>query len=56
MLRGRQHNGNAIRVFSVLFDGTLFVTEEDKFRNSIENGIGHAKAMDLGLLSIVPFA
>lgn len=54
MLRAKQHSGNAIRVFSVLYDGILIVTEPDNFRDALQTGIGHAKAMGLGLLSIAP--
>tara|TARA_R110002072_G_scaffold269868_2_gene429298 strand:- start:34483 stop:35154 length:672 start_codon:yes stop_codon:yes gene_type:complete len=54
MLRCKQHAGNRIHVFSVLFDGVLTVTEPDIFVQSIENGIGHAKALGLGLLSVAP--
>jgi len=56
MLRGRQHGGNAIRLFAVLFDGLLSVTDADKFNDALETGIGHGKAMGLGLLSIAPTA
>ena len=56
MLRGNQHSGNAIRIFSVLYDGILIVTEPDSFRNVLQTGIGHGKAMGLGLLSVVPIA
>lgn len=52
MLRGRQHNGNGIRIFSVLYDGYLCVTEPEKFREALRTGIGHGKAMGLGLLSV----
>jgi CRISPR system Cascade subunit CasE len=54
MLRGKQHSGNAIRIFSVLYDGILTVTEPDSFRGALQTGIGHAKSMGLGLLSIAP--
>jgi len=54
MLRGRQHAGNGIRVFSVLYDGILTVTEPGTFRGALQNGIGHGKVMGLGLLSVVP--
>ena len=54
MLRGKQRSNNAIRIFSVLYDGILNVTEPDKFRSSLRSGIGHGKAMGLGLLSVVP--
>jgi CRISPR system Cascade subunit CasE len=56
MLRGSRHSGNAIRIFSVLYDGILTVTEPDKFRDALRAGIGHGKAMGLGLLSIAPIA
>jgi CRISPR system Cascade subunit CasE len=56
MLRGKQHSGNAIRIFSVLYDGTLTVTEPDCFRNVLQTGIGHGKTMGLGLLSVAPTA
>jgi len=54
MLRGKQHSGNPIRVFSVLYEGMLIVTEPDKFKDALQTGIGHGKLMGLGLLSVVP--
>ena len=56
MLRGKQHTGNGIRVYSVLYDGVLTVTEPDKFRDALQSGIGHGKVMGLGLLSVAPIA
>ena len=56
MLRGNQHSSNAVRIFSVLYDGILTVTEPDKFRDALQTGIGHGKVMGLGLLSVVPIA
>ena len=56
MLRGKQHAGNGIRIFAVLFDGLLTVTEPDTFRLALQTGIGHGKTMGLGLLSVVPTA
>ena len=56
MLRAKQHTGNGIRVFSVLYDGILTVTETDKFMHALQSGIGHGKVMGLGLLSVVPIA
>jgi CRISPR system Cascade subunit CasE len=52
MLRGKQHRGNGIRVFAVLYDGILTVTQPERFVNALETGIGHGKVMGLGLLSI----
>jgi len=52
MLRGKQHSGNAIRFFSVLYDGIVTVTEPDKVRDALETGIGHGKAMGCGLMLV----
>jgi len=56
MLRGKQHTGNGILVYSVLYDGVLTVTERHKFMSALQTGIGHGKAMGLGLLSVAPIA
>ena len=56
MLRGSQHSGNTVRVFSVLYDGILTVTDADRFREALQTGIGHGKALGLGLLSVAPIA
>lgn len=53
-LQGKQHSGNDIVVFSVLYDGFLTVTDSGKFRKTLQSGIGHGKTMGLGLLSVVP--
>ena len=54
MLSGRRHDGTTIRVFSVLYEGRLVVSDPDQFRAAIQTGIGHGKVMGLGLLSIAP--
>lgn len=54
MLRGNQRSGHGIRIFSVLYDGVLAVTDADKFRSALQTGVGHGKVMGLGLLSVVP--
>lgn len=54
MLRGNQHGGNGIRLFSVLYDGVLCVGDTERFVDAIQRGIGHGKAMGLGLFSVVP--
>lgn len=56
MLRDKQHSNNSIRVFSVLYDGLMAVTEPEMFRQVLQTGIGHGKVMGLGLLSVVPIA
>lgn len=54
MLTGRQHFGNNIRVYSVLYEGRLIVTDSERFKEVLGAGIGHGKVMGLGLLSVVP--
>lgn len=54
MLRGCPRSGREIRVFSVLFEGRLTVADPDRFREALLRGIGHGKALGLGLLSVVP--
>lgn len=54
MLRGKQHGGNPIHVFSVLYDGYIAVNEPGQFREALQRGIGHGRALGLGLLSVVP--
>lgn len=54
MVRGRQHDGNALRIFAVLYDGLLTVTDATRFREALQSGIGHGKAIGLGLLSVAP--
>ena len=56
MLRGKRRDGVEIRIFAVLYDGILTVSDPDKFRMSLQAGIGHGKAMGLGLLSVAPVA
>lgn len=54
MLCDKQHSENSIRIFSVLYDGLLKVTEPSQFIAALQTGIGHGKVMGLGLLSIIP--
>jgi CRISPR system Cascade subunit CasE len=56
MLTGRQHHGNSIRIFSVLYDGVLTVTDVSAFVKVLQTGIGHGKSLGLGLLSVAPIA
>lgn len=41
---------------SVLFEGLLEVTDAQRFRQTLETGIGPGKAFGLGLLSVAPVA
>lgn len=43
-----------IRIFSVLYDVFLRITEPEAFRITLQTGIGHGKALGLGLLSVAP--
>ncbi len=54
MLKGRKRGEDAARisVFSALFEGFLTVDVPDLFVRALSAGIGHGKAMGLGLLSI----
>ncbi len=58
MLKGRRRNGDAARisVFSVLYEGVLTVAVPEQFLRALANGVGHGKAMGLGLLSIAPLS
>lgn len=54
MLSGKNRKEFSIKVFSVLFEGILSVTEPELFCKAVSVGIGHGKAMGLGLFSVVP--
>lgn len=54
MLVGKQYSGNGIRVYSVVYEGRLIVTDPERFKAALAGGIGHGKVMGLGLLSVVP--
>ena len=43
-----------ISLLSVRFEGFLRVTDADKFKHSLECGLGSAKGLGFGLLSIAP--
>jgi CRISPR system Cascade subunit CasE len=70
MLRGSRRDGSNIRVFSVLYEGVLTLIDPVPFRmtllgrsrkecemeKEINMGVGHGRAMGLGLLSVVPLS
>jgi CRISPR system Cascade subunit CasE len=51
---GKRGNSSPLTFGSVLFEGILEVTDDDKFRESLICGIGTGKAYGFGLLSIAP--
>jgi len=46
--------GNRITVTRVQFDGELVATEPAALQQTLQVGIGHAKALGMGLLSLAP--
>lgn len=46
--------GDGLRMRSVLFDGTLTVSDAESLLKAVSSGIGPAKAFGFGLLSIAP--
>lgn len=48
--------GGIITVQAVTFDGVLAATDEAALRAALVSGVGHAKALGLGLLSLAPIA
>jgi CRISPR system Cascade subunit CasE len=52
MMIARKHDGSSIKLYSVLYDGILSVTDVDQFTSTLQMGIGHGKAFGLGLLSV----
>lgn len=50
--RGHTRQGNALTLNAVQYEGILQVTEPDAFWYSVANGIGSAKGMGFGLLSL----
>lgn len=53
LLRVRQgKTGNRITVQTALFEGVLEALDSQSLRSSLLNGLGHAKSLGLGLLSL----
>lgn len=46
--------GHRIQLAAVTYDGQLAVTDIERFRSSLNHGIGPAKGLGFGLLSIAP--
>ncbi len=51
---GGQRQGKRITLQTVRFDGRLRVTDADRLRQALQDGIGSGKAFGMGLLSIAP--
>lgn len=50
----KRERGKSRAVRYVLFDGVLVVTDPEKLREAVRNGIGPQKAFGFGLLSLAP--
>jgi CRISPR system Cascade subunit CasE len=50
----RRRDSRAMTFGSVLFEGLLRVTDPDRFRMALREGIGSGKAYGFGLLSVAP--
>jgi CRISPR system Cascade subunit CasE len=46
--------GHNITLQSVTYDGHLRIVQSETFLSALQNGLGHAKALGFGLLSIAP--
>lgn len=42
------------KIFKVTYRGVLKVTDQNKFRELLQKGLGHAKAYGCGLMSVLP--
>lgn len=47
-------NGRTMTLFAATFEGLGFVAEPDAFQAALRGGIGPAKALGMGLLSVAP--
>jgi CRISPR system Cascade subunit CasE len=54
LVRTKQHAGNNITIFTVLFDGMLEIADPNLFCKCLATGIGRAKSLGAGLLSVAP--
>lgn len=52
--RGAQGDSHGMTFHAVRFEGYLQVTDGDRFREILKNGLGSAKAYGFGLLSLAP--
>lgn len=53
-VRHRTRRGDMASLYAVQFDGLLRITNPDVLIQTIHNGIGPAKSMGMGLLSVAP--
>lgn len=52
--KGTGNNSRDLSFYSVIFEGTLLVTDPDLFQLTLEKGVGPGKGIGFGLLSIAP--
>ncbi|WP_175956835.1 type I-E CRISPR-associated protein Cas6/Cse3/CasE [Schaalia sp. Marseille-Q2122] len=53
--KGREEERRRVTLQMVTFEGVLQVTDADRLRETLVNGIGRGKAYGCGLLTLVPF-
>lgn len=51
---GRRRDGHPIVIHGVTFDGALEVEDAEALRNTVLTGIGHARALGFGLITLAP--
>ena len=49
----RKRDGNNVRIVKTAFSGTLTVTDSEKIKNALVNGIGKGKAYGAGMLTLI---
>lgn len=49
----KKRDGNSVHIVKTVFTGTLTVTDSEKIRNALVNGIGRGKAYGAGMLTLV---
>lgn len=50
----RKKSQQSVRLCYAVYEGRLEVTDKDRFRNALINGIGREKAYGCGLMTIIP--
>ncbi|GFZ26131.1 type I-E CRISPR-associated protein Cas6/Cse3/CasE [Lactobacillus corticis] len=51
----RHHNSRPVKLSCVSFEGMLEITDLNKFKAALINGIGREKSYGMGLLTVIPY-